>query len=73
MPTDPSYKKPGERSVIGSGLDPSAFPNLNKPIGEVTPAGFEKYPSGPKSVSFSTGATTPTVADGKARSQFMLK
>jgi hypothetical protein len=73
MPQDPSYKKPGNRSVVGSGIDESAFPNLNKPIGEVTPPGFEKYPSGPKSVAFSQGATTPTVADGKARSQFALK
>ncbi|HVH97143.1 MAG TPA: hypothetical protein VM869_00470 [Enhygromyxa sp.] len=69
----PSYVKPGNRSAVGSGIDESALPKLDKPLGEHTPAGFNKVPKGATSVQGLQGASTPATADGKAASQFQMK
>jgi hypothetical protein len=72
MSHEPPYKKPGNRSAVGSGIDESAFPKLDKPMGQLTPPGFVEFPTGAREVSFSSGASTPTVADGKARREFSM-
>lgn len=69
----PPYVKPGNRSVVGSGVDPSSLPNLNTPMGEQTPNGYNKYPKGATNVSFQQGASTPATGDGKAAGQFRMK
>ena len=66
----PSYMKPGVRSVEGSGVEGS-FPKMKEGLGELTPAGFVSYPSGPASVEYAQGATNVPIGAPRRSSATM--
>ena len=52
----PASMRPGH-SNLGSGNAPGAFGSVRENMGELTPPGFNSYPTGPAEVTYGQGAT----------------
>jgi hypothetical protein len=53
----PATMKPGH-SNLGSGNSDGAFGKVRESMGELTPPGWDPYPTGPATVTYAQGATT---------------